>query len=55
MMQIEVDEEFKDHDFKRATKKIISDKKTLNFSPTLLNKKLKLVRMKGEIDRLERA
>ena len=45
-----MDEEFGMKNFKDATKKIISDKKTLTFSPSLLNQKLKILRMKGEQD-----
>eukprot|EP00347_Sterkiella_histriomuscorum_P011137 403373617 len=54
-MTIKVKEEFHQKQFQNVTKKLISDKKTLNFSPTLLNKKLKFIRIKGEIERMERA
>ncbi|CDW80269.1 UNKNOWN [Stylonychia lemnae] len=53
-MLIQVNDEFDQKQFQKATKKLISDKKTLNFSPGLLNQRLKFIKMKGEMERMER-
>ena len=50
MLNINVKQEFVMKNFQNATKKIISEKRTLNFSPNLLNQKLKSIQMKKNPD-----
>ena len=55
MFKAQLTQDFDQNEFKKVSQKFLKDKSTLNFSPHLLNKKLKYVQKKGEQERQERS